>query len=123
MDLDQWRRESSREHLKLFQRYAGRNWRTRVLLGWKQSGSCQCYHCKRVREANSPMSELLRFIETKGGFDLVVSDLPRDLGHVFVERSTHVLVVAEDERPLNFEAAGNDILCILTRELAGLFWF
>lgn len=64
-----------------------------------------------------------RFVESKGGFHLVIGDLPRDLGDILVEHATHVLVIAEDERLFEIEATCNDILGVLSRELLGLLGF
>lgn len=61
-----------------------------------------------------------RFVEPKGSLHLVVGNLPRNLGNILVEHATHVLVVAEDERLLEIEPTGDNVLGVLSRELLGL---
>jgi hypothetical protein len=50
-------------------------------------------------------------------------DLTGDLGDVLVELPPNVIVVAEDERLLQLETDGNDILGVLLRESVRLFGF
>jgi hypothetical protein len=64
-----------------------------------------------------------RVVETEGRFGLGDGDLPGDLGNVLVELSSDVVVVAEDERLLQLETDGNDILGVLFRESVGLIDF
>ena len=51
------------------------------------------------------------------------SDLTGNLGNVLVEFSANVVVVAENERLLQFETDGNDIFGILLCESVGLVNF
>lgn len=53
---------------------------------------------------------------------MVVTDLTRDSGDVFVERATHVCVVAEDECPLYIKTTSNNVLRVFPREFASLVW-
>ena len=50
-------------------------------------------------------------------------DLTRDLGNVFVELPPNVVIVAENERLLQFETDGDDIFGVLFRESIGLINF
>ena len=65
----------------------------------------------------------LRLVKSKGRFDLVKRNLPGDLGCVPIERSAHVLIIAENKRPFEIEAAGDDISSILSRKFYGLLRF
>ena len=65
----------------------------------------------------------LRVVKTEGRFGLRDRDLTGDLGDVLVELPPDVIVVAEDERLLQLETDGNDILGVLLRESVGLFGF
>ena len=58
----------------------------------------------------------LRVVESKGCFDLVIRNLPGDLGYVPIESSAHVLIIAENKCSFQIEAAGDDIPSILSRE-------
>ena len=65
----------------------------------------------------------LRVVKAEGRFGLRDRDLTGDLGDVLVELPPNVIVVAEDERLLQLETDGNDILGVLLRESVGLFGF
>lgn len=53
---------------------------------------------------------------------MIVADLARYPGNVFIKGTTHVCIVAEYKGPLNIEATGYDVFGILPCELAGLIW-
>ena len=122
-DPDQWHRESSREYQKPCRKFEEMKSRRRVQLGSQRSVSyqyCLCYSRTKhaaimiVKDCHS------RLVKSKGRFGLVKRNQPRYLGYVPIERSTHVLIIAENKRPFEIEAAGNDIPSILSRKFYGL---
>lgn len=88
------------------------------------------------------LANIVRVVEAKRAFALVVGDGASDLQHILVERATvihkvnqlpflwsrefergapHVVQVAEDKGLLKLEAACNDILCVLQGVLFDIF--
>lgn len=65
----------------------------------------------------------LRIGESERSFRLGDSDLSRDFGNVSVERSSNVVVIAEDKGLFQVKANGDDVLRILSSECVGLFGF
>jgi len=64
-----------------------------------------------------------RVVKTEGCLGLGDGDLAGNLGNVLVEFPANVVVVAENERLLQFETDGNDIFSILLCESVGLVNF
>ena len=64
----------------------------------------------------------LRLVESKGSFDLIICNLPGDLGYISIESSSHVLIITENECSFQIEATGDDITSVLPREFHCLFW-
>lgn len=95
-------------------------------LGSQRSVSYQCYLCDPTTEDYAIMiikDSHLRLVKSKGRFDLVKRNQPGDLGCVPVERSAHVLIIAENKCPFEIEAAGDDISSILSRKFYSLLRF
>lgn len=91
----------------------------------QRSVSYQCYLCYTTAKdcaITNVKDSHLRLVESKSRFGLVKCDLPGDLGYVPIERSAHVLIIAENKCPFEIEAAGDDITSILFRKFYGLLW-
>lgn len=65
---------------------------------------------------------ILRFVETKGSLDLVVTDLAGYFGDVLVERTAHIGIITEYKSPFDVKTTRNDVFCVLSCELASLIW-
>ena len=124
-DPDRWHRELGREYQKPCRIFEEMKSRRRVQLESQRSVSYQCYLCYPTTEDYAIMivkDSHLRLVKSKGCFDLVKRNQPGDLGCVPVERSAHVLIIAENKCPFEIEAAGDDIPSILSRKFYGLLW-
>lgn len=122
-DPDRWHRESSRECQMPCQRFEEMKSRRQVQLESQRSVSYQCYLCYPTTEDCEIMivkDSHLRLVKSKGRFDLVKRNLPRDLGCVPIESSAHVLIIAENKCPFEIETAGDNIPSILSRKFYGL---
>lgn len=53
-----------------------------------------------------------RIGKPKRSFRLAVSDLPRYLGYILIERSTDIVVIAKDESLFEIEPDSDNIACI-----------
>jgi hypothetical protein len=98
--------------------------RRRVQLESQRSVSYQCYPCYPTTENFTIMifkDNHLRLVKPKSRFDLIKRNQPGDLGCVPIERSAHVLIIAENKCPFEIETAGDDIPSILSRKFYGLF--
>lgn len=61
-----------------------------------------------------------RVVEPERSFRLVDGDLAGDLGDIAIERTTDVVVVAEDECLVQIEADRDDVLRVAQRKLVCL---
>ena len=59
-------------------------------------------------------------VESKDCSSDIQCDVLRDSGHIAVECSSHIVVVAENESLLGVESYGNDILCVILRVLCDI---
>ena len=98
----------------------------RVQLESQRSVFYQCYLCYPTTDDYAIVivkDSHLRLVKSKSRFGLVKRNQPGDLRYVPVERSTHVVIIAENKCPFEIEAAGDDIPSILFRKFHGLLQF